>query len=115
MTAVKYHGEFPEGQVDDDGKPFIEQHGYTFTAGKSVDVKEDYLVENLAGNRFFEVAGKSDKGEVEGGKADAEAAETETLRSWLTEHQVPFHHKLGLAKLEGLKADYLAAQAEAAE
>lgn len=109
MAQVKYHGEFPEG------KDTIEQHGYEFEAGKAVNVTDKTLIEKFAGNRFFEVSGESKKEEVEQGKEEAEQAETESLKAWLNEHQVPFHHKLGADKLRALKADYLKAQEKAQE
>lgn len=114
MTAVTYHGEYPADQVDEDGTPFIEQHGYKFTPGKSVDVKDEQHLGKLAGNRFFKVAGKSDKDAVEQGQDEADKAETEALRAWLAERGVNAHHKLGRDKLEGLKADYLKTQEKAA-
>ncbi len=115
MTAVTYHGEYPLEQVDGEGKPYIEQEGYIFHQGKSVDVKGDDKLERLARNRFFKVAGKSDKEEVAKGEDEGHKAEVEALQAWLTDHQVPFHHKAGLAKLQGLKADYQKAEADAAK
>ena len=113
MASVTYHGEFPEGQ-EEDGTPYVEQYGYRFYPNKSVSVADEEHLTKLAGNRFFKVSGKSDKEAVEQGESEAENAETETLKSWLTDHQVPFHHKAGLAKLQGLKDDYLKAQEKAA-
>lgn len=107
MASVKYHGEFPEG------KDTIEQHGFEFEKGKAVNVTDKTLIEKFAGNRFFEVSGESDKDLVKQGQEDADQAETESLKAWLNEHQVPFHHKLGRDKLEGLKAEYLKAQDKA--
>lgn len=107
MATVKYHGEYPEGADE------IVQHGVTFEKGKSVSVTDKDVVAKLAANRFFEVSGESDKDEVKAGQDEAEKAETETLREWLTAHQVPFHHKLGRDKLQGLKDDYLKAQDKA--
>lgn len=115
MSSVKYHGEYPAEQVDGEGKPFVVQHGYIFTQGESVKVTDEGLLAKFAGNRFFEVSGKSDKDAIEQGKDDAERAETETLKTWLTDHQVPFHHKAGLKTLQRLKDDYLKAKAAASE
>ena len=109
MAQVKYHGEFPEG------KDTIVQNGHEFEAGKSVNVSDKDLLEKFAANRFFEVSGQSDKDLVEQGKEDADKAEVESLQSWLRDHQVPFHHKLGADKLRGLKADYLKAEKNAQE
>lgn len=115
MTAVTYHGEYPDGQVDQDGKPYVDAFGERFYDGKSVDLKDENLLRKAAGNRFFKVAGKSDKDEVAKGEDEARQAEEETLRAWLADHQVPAHHKLGLEKLRGLKADYEKAQKAAQE
>jgi hypothetical protein len=110
MAKVKYHGEFPEG------KDAITQHGYEFSRdGSAVEVKEEGLLSKFASNRFFEVSGASDKEEVKQGQAEAENAEAETLKAWLTEHRVPFHHRAGLDKLRSLKADYEKAQEKAQE
>lgn len=114
MTAVTYHGEYPADQVDDQGSPYIEQYDYTFYPGKSVDVKDEVHLAKLSANRFFKVAGKSDKDAVEQGQDEADKAETEALRAWLAERGVNAHHKLGRDKLEGLKADYLKTQEKAA-
>lgn len=96
MAKVTYHGEFPADKDE------IEQHGYVFERGKSVDVKEKELLAKFAGNRFFKTEG-SDKDVVEQGQAEAEQAEIEALQAYLTEERVPFHHKLGLSKLRDLK------------
>lgn len=112
MSAVTYHGQFPDGQ-ERDGDPYIEQYGYTFVGNKSVNVTDEVHLRKFAGNRFFKVAGKSDKDAVEQGQDEAEKAEAESLREWLNEHQVPFHHKLGLEKLRDLKEAYLKAQDKA--
>lgn len=109
MASVKYHGEFPEG------KDTITQHGYEFEAGKGVNVTDKDLLQKFAQNRFFEVSGESDKELVEQGKDDAEKAELETLQGWLRDHQVPFHHKEGVAKLREKKAAYEKAQLQAQE
>lgn len=110
MATVKYHGEFPEGQ---DG---IVQHGYTFErGGKAVDVKDKDLLARFATNRFFEVSGESDKDDVKAGQAEAEEAETETLRTWLDEHNVPFRANASLKSLREARDDYEQRQAEAQE
>lgn len=114
MSAVTYHGEYPEGQEDGEGKRYIEQYGYTFVEGKSVDVKEKDLLAKFAGNRFFKVP-ESDKDEIERGKGEAEKAELEATQAWLREHKVPFHHRANLDTLKGLRADYEAAEEKAAE
>lgn len=115
MASVKYLGTYPDNQVDDDGKPYIEQYGYTFSPGKAVDVKDEYHLEKLTGNRFFEVSGESDRKEVDAAKQEAEANEAQELRAWLEAEHVPAHHKLGVDKLRQLKADHLKAQAAAQE
>lgn len=115
MAQVKYNGEYPEGQTNDAGEPYIEQYGETFVRGKSVNVKDEATVAKLAANRFFEVSGESDKEQVQAGAQEAEKAQYETTRAWLEERNVPVHHKMNLKTLEGLKADYLKAQAEANE
>ena len=112
MTGVKYHGQYPDGQ-EEDGKPFIEQHGYRFQPGQTVQVKEADLLAKFAGNRFFEVAGKSDKDALAEGKDEAEKAEIQDLRAWLNDRGIATHHKSGVEKLRGLKADYEEAQAKA--
>lgn len=115
MTAVTYIGQFPDGQVDGDDKPFIEQHGYLFHPGQSTKVDDERVVEKLAANRFFKVAGKSDKEEAERAADEAEKAEADDLRAWLAEHGFNPHHKTGLDKLRQMKADHLVAQAKAEE
>lgn len=115
MTAVTYHGEFPLGQENADGDPYIEAFGYEFTKGKSVTVKEQEVAAKLSTNRFFKVAGKSEKDDVEQGEDEAEKAEADTLRAFLTEHGVPVHHKVGLNKLRDLKVDYDKKAVEAAK
>lgn len=108
MAAVTYHGEFPEG------RDTIEQHGFEFGRdGKSVNVTDKDLLTKFANNRFFKTA-ESDKEQVQSAEVEAEQAETETLRAWLSEQKVPFHHKLGRDKLQALKDDYLKAQDKAA-
>lgn len=109
---VSYHGEYPEGQVDEGGNAFVVQHGYTFERGKSVDVKEENLQAKFAGNRFFETA-KSDKDDVDAAKDEAEEAEVQTLREYLKAENVPAHHKLGLKGLRDLKVAHEKAKAEA--
>lgn len=107
MAQVTYHGEFPEGADT------ITQHGYEFgREGKAVNVTEKDLLAKFATNRFFKTS-DSDKEAVEAGQDEAEKAEAQSLREWLTDHQVPFHHKLGRDKLQGLKDDYLKAQEKA--
>ena len=107
MAAVTYHGEFPEGADT------IVQHGYEFSRdGKSVNVSEKELLAKFAGNRFFKTA-DSEKDDVEAGKAEAELAETETLKAYLRANSVPFHHKQGLASLRDLKESHEAAVAKA--
>lgn len=109
MAAVSYHGEFPEGQDT------IVQHGYEFGRdGKSVNVTEKALLAKFAANRFFKTA-DSEKDQVDAAKEEAEQAETETLKAWLNERNVPFHHRTGLEKLRDLKADYEKAEAKASE
>lgn len=114
MTAVTYHGEYPEGQ-EEDGTPYVEQYGYRFYPGKSVSVTDEAQVAKLAQSRFFKVAGKSDKDAVEQGQEEAEKAESEALRSWLVERGYNPHHKLGVDKLRALKADHEKAQEKAQE
>jgi hypothetical protein len=110
MASVKYHGEFPEGQEE------IVQHGYTFErGGKAVDVKDKDLLSRFATNRFFEVSGESDKDDVKAGQAEAEEAETETLRAWLDEHNVPFRANASLKSLREAREDYEKRQAAAQE
>ncbi len=99
MAQVSYHGEYPEGQ------DFIEQHGYAFEQGKSVDVKEDYLLSKFAQNRFFKTA-KSDKEELQRGEDEAEKAESQTLREYLDDHSVPYRANASLDNLRKAKADY---------
>lgn len=107
MTQVKYHGEFPEGQ------DYIVQNGVTFEKGKAVNVDDKAVVEKLKTNRFFEVSGESDKDQVKEGQQEAEAAEAESLRGWLTDRQVPFRANASLKSLRDARADYEKAQAEA--
>lgn len=109
MTAVTYHGEYPDGQADDEGLPFIVHEGLTFQPGKSVKVDDKSVLTRLATNRFFKLP-DSDKEEIERGMREAEDAEIKTLKAWLDEHRVPYHPKSGLDKLRGHKADWLAAQ-----
>lgn len=106
MSAVTYHGEFPEGQDS------IIQHGYTFERGKSVDVKEKDLLAKFASNRFFKAEG-SDKDAVDDAKEEADKAEEQTLRAYLAAENVPAHHKLNLKSLRDLKANHEQAKAEA--
>jgi hypothetical protein len=105
MAAVTYHGEFPEGADT------IIQHGFEFGRdGKSVNVTDKALLAKFAGNRFFKTADSAKAAEVE-----AEQAEAEALRAWLTDHRVPFHHKAGRDKLQALKDEYLKTEAKAQE
>lgn len=99
MANVKYHGEYPEAGE-------ITQYGYTFEPSKGVDVKDEYHLQKFAGNRFFEVSGKSDKEQVEQGQEDAEEAEAETLKGFLDEHHVPYRANASLKSLREAKADY---------
>ena len=114
MSTVTYIGECPEGQVDSEGKPFIVQQGYTFRPGESVKVTDKGDLLELTKNRFFK-APDSDKEEIENAQAEADAAEEQTLRGWLEEHQVPVHHRAGLKALRDAKQNYLLAQAAASE
>lgn len=109
---VTYHGEYPEGQVNEDGDQYIVQHDHTFVRGKSVDVKDEVLQAKFDQNRFFETA-KSDKDEVAAAKDEAEEAEAQALRDYLKAENVPFHHKLGLKSLRDLKDEHDKAKAEA--
>lgn len=115
MTSVTYHGEFPLGQENADGDPYVEQYGYEFAKGKSVNVTDKDVAEKLSTNRFFKVAGESEKDDVEQGKDEAEKAESDTLRTFLADNGVPVHHKAGLTKLRELKADYDKKAAAAAQ
>lgn len=114
MSSVTYHGEYPDGQLDDEGEPFIIQQGYKFTPGKPVKVDNDFDLLALTQNRFFKTP-DSDKEELKRAQDEAEKAEVASLQSWLDDHQVPHHHRLGSAKLRELKADYLLKQAQAEE
>lgn len=115
MASVTYHGEFPEGQVDDEGHAYIEHLGERFTrGGKAVNVSDKDAVAKFAANRFFKTDG-SDADDVKGAKAEADEAEADTLRAWLRDHSVPFHHKVGLDKLRALRADYEASVKAAGE
>lgn len=107
MVKVVYHGEAPNGSVS--------QYGYDFEPGKSVEVKDENHLAKLSTNRFFEVAGKSDKDEVKEGQAQAEANEAESLREYLTAENVPFHHRTGLDKLRELAQQHQDAQEKAQE
>lgn len=114
MSAVTYHGAYPDGQEDEDGHRYIEQYGYRFVEGKSVDVKEDHYLAKLAANRFFKTA-KSDKAEVEKGQDEGEKAEAESIRASLAEDGINPHHKLGLPALRKLRDEHEALKAEASE
>lgn len=114
MSAVTYHGSYPEGQEDAEGNRYIEQYGYRFVEGKSVDVKEKEYLSKLAGNRFFKTA-DSDKDAVDEGKAEGEKAEADSIRAALAEDGINPHHKLGLPALRKLRDEHEALKAEAAE
>lgn len=115
MASVSYHGEYVEGQEDDDGNAFIVHLGHTFTrGGKSVSVTDKDVLSKFAANRFFKTEG-SDADEVKEAKAEAEQAEVEALRAWLDENKVPFHHREGLEKLRAKRADYEASVKAAGE
>jgi len=103
MSGVTYHGEYPLGVEDEDGNPFIVQHGYTFVkGGKSVSVTDKALLAKFQGNRFFKTEG-SDKEDVEQGKDEAEQAELVTLQTYLADEGVPFHRNTGVGKLREMK------------
>lgn len=104
---VKYIGEMPEGQ------DAISQYGYEFEKNKAVDVPDDHEFANKFRNNRFFVTEDDEKEDVDAAKAEAEANEAESLRTWLTEHQVPFHHREGVDKLRTKRAAYEKAQAEA--
>ena len=108
MSSVTYHGEYPPEQ------DFIEQYGYVFERGKSVNVSKEHA-EKLATNRFFKVAGKSDKEDVEQGQDEAENAESDTLKVYLTDQGVPFRKNANLSALRDLKEDHEKALAAAQE
>lgn len=108
MSGVTYIGEYP---ADSDS---IEQYGYTFERGKSVNVTDKAHLAKLSANRFFKTA-DSDKDQVEAAADEAEQAEIQTLRAYLAEENVPAHHKLGLSKLRDLKEQHEKAKAEAQE
>lgn len=113
MAKVTYIGTYPDGQVDDDGVAYIDQYDYRFQPKKSVDVTDEYHLEKLTGNRFFEVSGESKKDEVDAARQEAEANEVDSLKAWLEERKVPVHHKMKVETLRNLKSEYEAAQAEA--
>lgn len=114
MSAVTYHGEYPEGQVNEDGKRYIVQHGETFVEGKSVNVTDKDLVAKFAGNRFFKTEG-SDKDAIAQGADEAEKAEAVAIRASLAEDDIHPHHKLGLPALRKLRDEHEALKAEAAQ
>jgi hypothetical protein len=114
MSAVTYHGEYPEGQVNEDGKRYIVQYDETFVEGKSVNVTDKNLVAKLAANRYFKTEG-SDKDAVEQGKEEADKAEAEAIRARLAEDGINPHHKLGLPALRKLRDEHEALKAEASE
>lgn len=115
MASVTYHGEFPEGQVDEDGNAFIVHLGQTFTrGGKAVSVSDKAEIAKFASNRFFKTEG-SDADDVKDAKAEAEQAEVTALRAWLDDNKVPFHHREGLASLRAKRADYEASVKSAGE
>lgn len=114
MSAVTYHGEYPDGQVNEEGKRYIVQHGETFVEGKSVNVTDKVALARFASNRFFKTV-ESDKDAVTQGQDEAEKAEVEALRAELTEAGFAPHHRLGLDKLRELKAQHETTKAKAAE
>jgi len=114
VSGVTYHGEYPEGQVNDDGKRYVVQHGETFVEGKSVSVTDKPTLAKFAANRFFKTEG-SDKEAVAGGQAEAEKAEAEAIRAALAEDGISAHHKLGLPALRKLRDEHEALKAEASE
>ncbi len=114
MSGVTYHGEYPEGQVNEDGKRYIVHLGETFVEGKSVSVTDKHTLAKFAGNRFFKTEG-SDKDAVEQGKEEADKAEAEAIRAKLAEDGISPHHKVGLAGLRKLRDEHEALKAEASE
>lgn len=114
MSGVTYHGEYPEGQVNEDGKRYIVQHGETFVEGKSVNVTDKALLGKFAGNRFFKTEG-SDKDAIAQGADEADKAEAEAIRASLAEDGINPHHKLGLPALRKLRDEHEALKAEAAK
>ena len=108
MSAVTYIGEFP---ADSDS---IEQYGYTFERGKSVNVTDKTHLEKLSANRFVKTA-DSDKEQLSAAEDEAEKAEVQTLQAYLRGENVPFHHKQGLSSLRDLKEKHEAAKAKASE
>lgn len=107
MVKVVYHGEAPNGSVS--------QYGYDFEPGKAVEVKDENHLAKLSANRFFEVAGKSDKDEVKEGQAQAEANEAETLRGYLDDEKVPYRANASLDTLRKLVQEHQDAQEKAQE
>lgn len=105
MVKVVYHGEAPNGSVS--------QYGYDFEPGKAVEVKDENHLAKLSTNRFFEVAGKSDKDEVKEGQAQAEANEAETLRGYLDDEKVPYRANASLDTLRKLAQEHQDAQEKA--
>lgn len=107
MAQVKYHGEYP-AEADS-----ITQYGYEFSGGKAVNITDKAVLAKLAGNRFFEVSGESDKDDVKAGQEEAEEAEAETLRAWLDENKVPVRANASLKSLRDAKAEQEKRQEEA--
>ena len=114
MSAVTYHGSYPEGQVNEDGDRYIVHQGQTFVEGKSVNVTDKHDLAKLSANRFFKTA-DSDKEAVDEGKAEGEKAEAESIRAALAEDGIVPHHKLGLPALRKLRDEHEALKAEASE
>jgi hypothetical protein len=114
MSGVTYHGEYPEGQVNEDGKRYIVQHGETFVEGKSVNVTDKETLKKFAGNRFFKTEG-SDKDAIAQGADEAEKAEAALIREQLAEDGITPHHKVGLAGLRKLREEHEALKAKASE
>jgi hypothetical protein len=108
VSAVTYIGEFP---ADADS---IEQYGYTFERGKSVNVTDKQHLAKLSANRFFKTV-DSDKSEIQAAEEEAEQAEIQTLQGYLRSEGVPFHHRQGLSSLRDLKDKHEAAKAKALE
>lgn len=113
--SVKYLGTYPEGQVDDDGVPYIDQYEYRFQPNKAVSISDEYHLEKLSGNRFFEVSGESKKDEVDAARLEAEESEAETLRAYLADEKVPVRANASLDNLRKAKADHEAAKLKAQE
>jgi len=114
MSAVTYHGEYPEGQVNEDGKRYVVQHEETFVEGKSVNVTDKGLLAKFAANRFFKTEG-SDKDAIAQGADEADKAEAEAIRAKLAEDGIHPHHLTKLPNLRKLRDEHEALKAEAAQ